>query len=292
MTDLTQIHIARNQQTRDQPSFATHRAHVMRLIAAAAVDVLPRRPDNTSHIQQLTISIVGAGNCQDIDLNVLAELFTEIRLIDIDAAAVNLVVSKCPPGVAARIRVFTPIDIAAPLLSDAAAIMISSESRDAFLSALQTPSVIDKIPVSNVVVSACTLSQLIDTASQIVSPDAPEFLSLIQAVRRGHLTRLLDLTTAGGRALLITDFVSSDTVPALNQTSPTELAKLMFQCLQTGNFFSGLSPAVMQHDLQTITALVQRCAAFQIQPPWQWQLGPRSFAVYAVDMLRPPAETN
>ena len=292
MTDLTQIHIARNQQTRDQPSFATHRAHVMRLIAAAAVDVLPRRPDDTSHIQQLTISIVGAGNCQDIDLNVLAELFTEIRLIDIDAAAVNLVVSKCPPGVAARIRVFTPIDIAAPLLSDAAAIMISSESRDAFLSALQTPSVIDKIPVSNVVVSACTLSQLIDTASQIVSPDAPEFLSLIQAVRRGHLTRLLDLTTAGGRALLITDFVSSDTVPALNQTSPTELAKLMFQCLQTGNFFSGLSPAVMQHDLQTITALVQRCASFQIQPPWQWQLGPRSFAVYAVDMLRPPAKPN
>jgi hypothetical protein len=286
LTDLTQIHIARNQQTRDQPSFATHRAHVMRLIAAAAVDVLSRRPDNQSQGQQLTISIAGAGNCQDIDLNVLAELFTEIRLIDIDAAAVNLVVSKCPPGVASRIRVFAPIDIAAPLLGDATSMAISTEFRDSFLSALQMPSASDKIPVSDVVVSACILSQFIDTASQIVPPEAPEFLSLIQAIRRGHLARMLDLTAFGGRTLLITDFVSSDTVPALNKTSPAELPKLMFQCLQTGNFFSGLSPAVMQHDLQTITALVQRCASFQIQPPWQWHLGPRSFAVYAVDMLR------
>ncbi len=264
----------------------------MRLIAAAAVDVLSRRPDRASHVQQLTISIVGAGNCQDIELNVLAEMFTEIRLIDIDAAAVNLVVSKCPPGVTSRIRVFAPIDIAAPLLSDVAALTISPESRDAFLSALRTPATIGKIPVSDVVVSACILSQLIDTASQIVSPEATEFLSLIQAIRRGHLARMLDLTDAGGRTLLITDLVSSDTVPALNQTPPAELPKLMFQCLQTGNFFSGLSPAVIQHDLQTIPAFVQRCAEFQILPPWTWQLGPRSFAVYAVDMLRTPAEAS
>ena len=257
----------------------------MRLIAAAATDVLSRRSDNAS-TDQLTISIVGAGNCQDIDLNVLAELFTEVRLIDIDAAALNLAVSKFPPGVASRIRVFAPFDIAAPLLSDAALMESHSGSRAAFLSALETPSTVGKIPVSDVVVSACVLSQLIDTASQIVSPAAPEFLSLIQAVRRGHLARLLELTVAGGRTLLITDLVSSDTVPALNQTPASELPKLMFQCLQTGNFFSGLSPAVMQHDLQTIPAFVERCASFQILPPWPWQLGPRTFAVYAVDMWR------
>lgn len=258
----------------------------MRLIAAAASDVLSRRSDITSQGHQLTISIVGAGNCQDIDILVLAELFAEIRLIDIDDAAVNLVVSKCPPAVASQIRVFAPIDIAAPLLSDVASLQLHSESPNAFLTALQSPSPSGKIPVSDVVVSACILSQLIDTASQIVLPEAPEFLSLIQAVRRGHLARLLELTVTGGRTLLVTDLVSSDTVPALHQTPPAELAKLMFECLQTGNFFSGLSPAVMQNDLQTIPAFVQRCASFQVLPPWQWQLGNRSFAVYAVDMLR------
>ena len=286
VTDLSQIHIARNQQTRDQPSFAFHRAHVMRLIAAAASDILSRRSDSISHGHPLTISIAGAGNCQDIDIAVLAELFAEIRLIDIDAAAVNLVVSKCPPGIAARIRVFAPIDIAAPLLSNLAATELHSESSQAFLTALQSPSLSDEIPVSDVVVSACILSQLIDTALQIVLPEAPEFLPLIQAVRRGHLARLLELTVAGGRTLLITDLVSSDTVPALHQTPPVELPKLMFHCLQTGNFFSGLSPAVIQNDLQTIPTFAERCASFQIQPPWLWQLGNRSFAVYAVDMQR------
>ena len=284
--DLTQLHIARNQQTRDQPSFASHRAQVMRLITTAASDVLSRRTDARTQADHLTISIIGAGNCQDIDLNVLAELFTEIRLIDIDAAALHLVVSKCPTGVASRIRICAPIDIAAPLLSDAALMKSHAESRTAFLTALETPSTSDQIPVSDVVVSACILSQLIDTASQIVLPKAPEFLSLIQAVRRVHVARLLELTVVGGRALLITDLVSSDTVPALNQTPPAELPGLMFQCLRTGNFFSGLSPAVMQHDLQTIPIFVERCASFQILPPWSWQLGPRSFAVYAVDMLR------
>ncbi len=288
VTDLTQIHIARNLQTRDQPSFAAHRANVMRLIANAAADVRSHRSDNTSPSHQLTISIAGAGNCQDIDILVLAELFAEIRLIDIDDAAVNLVVSKCPPVVASRIRVFAPIDIAAPLLSNAGSMESLAESRTAFLTALQSPLMSGKIPVSDVVVSACILSQLIDTASQIVLPEAPGFLSLIQAVRRGHLARLLELTIAGGRTLLITDLVSSDTVPTLNQTPPAELPKLMFQCLQSGNFFSGLSPAVMQNDLKTIPAFVQRCASFQIQPPWQWQLGTRSFAVYAVDMRRTP----
>ena len=258
----------------------------MRLIATAATDVQSRRSDRASHGHRLTIAIAGAGNCQDIDVAALAELFTEIRLIDIDAAAVNLVVSKCPHGVASRIRIFAPLDIAAPLLSDAASTELHSESRTAFLSALETPSASDKIPVSDVVISACILSQLIDTASQIVLPEAPGFLSLIQAVRRGHLARLLDLTVAGGRTLLITDLVSSDTVPELNQTPPAELPKLMFQCLQTGNFFSGLSPAVLQHDLQSIPAFVQRCASFRILPPWHWQLGTRGFAVYAVDMLR------
>jgi hypothetical protein len=60
----------------------------------------------------------------------------------------------------------------------------------------------------------------------------------------------------------------------------------MFRCLQSGNFFSGLNPAVVQHDLQNIPAFVERCASFQILQPWQWQLGTRSIAVYAIDILR------
>jgi hypothetical protein len=64
----------------------------MRLIVNATTDVLSGRSNNDPHDGQLTISVIGAGNCQDIDSAVLSELFTEIRLIDIDAEAVNFVV--------------------------------------------------------------------------------------------------------------------------------------------------------------------------------------------------------
>ena len=78
---------------------------------------------------------------------------------------------------------------------------------------------------------------------------------IIDNDRRVHLLRL---TAAGGRTLLITDLVSSDTVPQLAKALPAELPKLMLQCLQSGNFFSGLYPAVVQHDIQHIPA----CLAF------------------------------
>ena len=258
----------------------------MRLIVAATRDMKIRRSTNGTFDGPHTISIMGAGNCQDIDLAALANLFVEIRLVDIDAEAVNIVVSNCNAVVASRICVVAPVDIAAPLLTDFAASKDCSESGTAFVAALEAVAFGNQIPMSDVVVSTCLLSQLLDTASQIVSPDAAEFVPFIQAIRRGHLARLLESTAAGGRTILITDLVSSDTVPELSHTSPHDMPKLMFECLQSRNFFSGLSPAVVQNDLQTIPALMSRCQSYQILPPWLWQLGERSFGVYAVDMVR------
>lgn len=258
----------------------------MRLISDAAAGIAVR--DSTSpHLDKLpTMTVVGAGNCQDIDLPALAAAFSEIRLIDIDAIALEAAVSQLTAIVRSQIRIFAPIDIAAPLMSLSASGGLDTAQRSAFLTAVASAEMPDGLPVSDVVVSTCLLSQLLDSASQIAPPESPGFLPLIQAVRRGHLLRLLSLTAAGGRTLLITDLVSSDTVPDLAKTLPAELPKLMSQCLQSGNFFSGLNPAVVQHDIQHIPACLQLCASSRILPPWHWHLGPRTFAVYAVEMSR------
>lgn len=258
----------------------------MRLISDAAAGIAVR--DSTSpHLdKQPTMTVIGAGNCQDIDLPVLAAAFSEIRLIDIDAIALEAAVSQLTAAVRSQIRIFAPIDIAAPLMSLSASAGLDTAQRSAFLSAVASAEMPDGLPVSDVVVSTCLLSQLLDSASQIAPPEFPDFLPLIQAVRRGHLVRLLSLTAAGGRTLLITDLVSSDTVPDLAKTLPAELPNLMSQCLQSGNFFSGLNPAVVQHDIQHIPACLELCASSRILPPWHWQLGLRTFAVYAVEMSR------
>ena len=238
----------------------------MRLISDAASTIAAG--DSTSHqsAELPTITMIGAGNCQDIDLPTLAASFREIRLIDIDAVAVDAAVSQFAADVTSRIRIFAPLDIAAPLMSLSAFDSHNAANHSALLAALES-SLQNEVPVSNVVVSTCLLSQLLDSASQIVPPKSPMFLPLIQAVRRGHLARLLCLTSAAGRALLISDLVSSDTVPDLSRTLPAELPNLMFRCLQSGNFFSGLNPAVVLHDIQHIPACIQLCASSRILPP-------------------------
>ena len=258
----------------------------MHLISEAVSGLSGRDLTSPPSDEQPTITVIGAGNCQDIDLISLATSFREIRLIDIDAVAVQNAVSRLPPFIISRTRVFAPIDIAAPLMSRPDLKQSDTSLRSAFLAELKSSSLQDDVPVSDVVVSTCVLSQLIDSASQIFPHESPDFLPLIQAVRRGHLVRILNLTAAAGRALLITDLVSSDTVPVLAKTPSEDLPKLMYQCLQSGNFFSGLNPAVVQHDLQHVPACVQLCSQSRILSPWHWQLGPRNYAVYAIEMVR------
>ena len=208
----------------------------MRLILDAAAGTSVRRSTSAQSDEWPTMTVIGAGNCQDIDLTTLAVAFSEIRLIDIDAVAVACAVSRLPADVTSQIRIFAPIDIAAPLMSVAAFVSLDPAQRAAVLAAVESAEMPERLPVSDVVVSACLLSQLLDSASQIAPPESSDYLPLMQAVRRGHLLRLLSLTAPGGRVLLITDLVSSDTVQELAKTLSAELPKLMFQCLQSGNF--------------------------------------------------------
>ena len=60
------------------------REHVMRLISDAATGIAARDSDRPQCDKHPTITVIGAGNCQDIDLPALAASFTEIRLIVID----------------------------------------------------------------------------------------------------------------------------------------------------------------------------------------------------------------
>ena len=286
VTNLTERQIARNRQTRDQPSFASHREHVMQLIAATANALRCGHSQHQSVKQLPTITVLGAGNCQDLDLPLLTSAFREVRLIDIDADAVQAAVSQLSPDVTSRIQILAPIDIATPLMSMVGREFGNRGPDSKFLEAIESVCFSEEIDVSDVVVSTCLVSQLIDSAAHIVPPELPDFLPLIQAIRRGHLARMLHLTNAAGRALLITDLVSSDTVPDLKTISLTDLPKLLFQCLQSGDFFSGLNPAVVEQDLQHTPALMELCSASRILPPWLWTLGPRCFAVYAVEMLR------
>src|SRR5204863_1188594 len=73
-----------NRSTRDHwVHFAPHRAEIQKLI------VPDLHAPGTGRL-----CVLGAGNCNDIDLKALAEAFAEVHLVDIDAPALEAAVRR------------------------------------------------------------------------------------------------------------------------------------------------------------------------------------------------------
>ncbi|MBI2478026.1 MAG: hypothetical protein HYV60_05085, partial [Planctomycetia bacterium] len=105
-------------------------------------------------------------------------------------------------------------------------------------------------------------------------------------VRREHLRRLIGLVAPGGTVVLVTDVVSSRTVPELATSSAAELPTLVGRAIAQRNFFSGVNPFVLKHLLETDESLATQLADVRLSNPWVWDLGPRLYAVCALTARR------
>lgn len=267
-----------NTQTRILTTYRSHQRKTMELIAGAARNLRPA--------SQRTISVLGAGNCMDLDLKQLTEMFDKVALLDLDREAVESGIRGIDWPLASPVRIVAPIDLAMPLAETTLSHISDSETVIRLCEELMAP--LQSLPVepADVVVSTCVLSQILSSLNHLVSESHAQFLPLLQAVRRGHIVRMLQLLKPGGRGVLITDLVSSETTPALLSAKESELPSLLADALTRGNFFSGLHPGVMLQDFGTCAEIALSIANPSLAPPWCWQMGPRTYAVYAVSFHR------
>lgn len=245
--------------------------------------------------QQPSLTILGAGNCLDLDLSRITAGFREIHLVDIDREAVAEAVAELAAGLGVSENVFqihAPLDIAEPLLSREAADVQAQETTESlpkelmsFLTSLGSDRIPGGLPATDLVVSTCLLSQLVEALSSIVGPQIPQYAMALQALRIGHAKRMLRLCRPGGAVILITDLVSSDTAPELAEVATADLSEIVKRCLQKGNFFSGCNPELVLRDFQILAHATGRVARTLIHAPWLWAVGPRVYAVYAVESL-------
>jgi hypothetical protein len=249
----------RNQSTRDCfDDFATHRTHVMRLLLRAAADF--RDPPS--------LILLGAGNCNDVDLRDLLIAYGQIHLVDWDADALSSGIARQNLIGDPRIAQHAQVDL----------------SRGNW-----------KPPTAEgatVVASLCLLSQLIDSAARQADEAQSDPLAAIDAVRRNHLRHLVELLPPSGVGLLIFDFASSQTAPKLASTSAAELPAEVARLLQSGNFFQGLHPGGLFQLLTTDPWLASRISCHNPSPPWNWKVGNRVYAVSALVMRRKLASTG
>jgi len=269
-TDPIALQVARNTQTRMAwDGYQSHRDNVMLLLCKEAVAAAP----STNRLM-----VLGAGNCNDLDLAKLLQHYRELHLVDLDSDALESAVSRQQVAAHPHLHLQSPVN----LLPDA---------MDPAVAAL---------PRVEVVASTCLISQLLEVsiAKQSKTLSDPRQLSeTAEQLVAQHLRQLGELVLPGGLVWLITDIVSSQTLPELVETPDAAIPGLLRMALQRGNFFLGLHPGRLQQGMAAVRSALLRdpsnrgdvagSAAVDVVGPWRWMMGPKVFAVVAMGIRLP-----
>jgi hypothetical protein len=233
------------------------------------------------------LCILGAGNCNDVDLERMAAAFSEIHLVDIDSTALARAAARQPPSVRSRLRRHAPVDLSGlnkRLKKWKSAPPTPGGLEATAASALR--SVVGALPGPfDVVVSACVLTQmsfkLLEELGDGHAMLGPIRLSLMAT----HLGTLVDLTAVGGASLLVCDLVSSTSHPMEEITDKSDLPQVMREVVASGAFYHAANPALI-HDL-LVERHHERIAEPELCEPWLWNGSHgRTYLVYAMRIFR------
>jgi hypothetical protein len=248
------------------------------------------RPDRAAGPSRLCV--LGAGNCNDLDLPGLLAAHAEVHLVDLDGDALAAGVARQGLQGHPAVRRHGGIDLTG-MLDTVAGWSPGSAIRDADLAAcVEAPArqVLPALPGPfDRVVSTCLLSQLINAVVRTAGEQHPRFLPALQAVRTGHLRLLAGLVAPGGTGVLVTDVVSSDSFAALPSIPEDQLPAALAGLVRAGNFFHGINPAVLDAFFRTDPVVAPQVAGVRWSRPWLWDFGPRVYLTCAVTFHRRPA---
>jgi hypothetical protein len=218
-----------NRATRGMwAAYAHHRARVMSLV-----------PEGSGRL-----AILGAGNCNDIELGALAQRFEQITLVDLDRAAIDRAIRRLPAAACSRI--------------DVRALDFDALDADAF----------------DVVLSTCVLSQLVWTRAELLGGRRhPGFDSAARAVVEQHLATAVALTKPGGTVALAIDALVLKKAPVDPPKRALALADAHGECVPfTAPSF--VIPTLSAHP---------RVAELGLTEPWLWRIPPsRALLVYGI----------
>ena len=240
------------------------------------------------------LCVLGAGNCNDVDLEALLDGFQEIHLVDLDTDALTAGVAR--QGCEASSRVLLHGDVDVTFLADRLASWTAehppeSGELDACLELAATHPPLDLAGPFDTVCSACLLTQLLDSVLMALGQRHPRCLDLALRVRARHLRLLVELLRPGGTGVLVMEIVSSATFPELPDVPESRLLETATRLINERNFFTGMNPLVIRASFRSDPQLAPWVEAAEITRPWLWDLGPRVYLVCAIVVRRKPVES-
>jgi hypothetical protein len=255
--------------------YAGHRSRLTGLVAGEAVPAG-------------RVLVLGAGNANDLDLGEVARGVDEVHLADLDAAALGRAVRRQDEATRARLVVHPGRDLSGLLdrlpswrtqPPDAETLARAAPLAGAQVAAhLQGP--------FDVVVSDCLLSQVAWTCFRALG-DGPLLMDVLDVALAAHLRALVALTRPGGRCLLATDVVSSESQPLERLLAALDGEALLARLESRRELFSGTSPALARLMLGQDPALARHVEDVKLATPWLWRVSrQRTVLVYALEFRR------
>jgi hypothetical protein len=227
--------------------------------------------------------VLGAGNCNDLDLRWLTEAFTEVRLMDIDRPALERAAQR--QGVAGKVQIEAPVDLTG--VAETAASWKGKTVSDAQVArAIEVvngqSSIVNGGDGFDVVLSPCVLSQLLCGVRDELGKDHPSWPALKAAIRARHLRTVLAMTRPGGRGVIVVDLSSTSAIPGLDQAREDQWPDLMRLAVRDRKCFVGLEPAELRAALGS-----DGLGEVRVSEPWVWHLGwGKAFLVYGMTLQR------
>jgi hypothetical protein len=233
-------------------------------------------------------AILGAGNCNDLDLPALASHFQAVHLVDLDGEALRGATGRQPEDVRTNLVDHGGVDLSGilDLLGGWQGRAPSPAEIDA---AVATAADGVALPVGELglCLSSCLLTQMILSIVERLGEGHPRTVDLVRAVRTGHLRAVARSLRRDGLGVLVSDMVSSDTVPALQRVPARALRARMEVLVRERNFFTGVNPFLLAAALKTQPEIAPLVRDVALCEPWIWQIAPRRcYLVFAVRFRR------
>jgi hypothetical protein len=274
VTTIGEMNTRANRAARDDwELFTSHRAR----LTAAITDLGPAEGG--------VLCLLGAGNCNDVDLGALARRFSEIHLVDIDRAGLDRARQRQTPEVRRRLIPHGGVDLSGVLdRVDRWKNRPPDERALAEAAVEGARAAVQDLPAGKVdlAVSCCLMSQLGWCIEVALGESHPALVDVKIAVIAAHLQTLAALCRPGGAALLASDVISSDHYPFEEVPPEADLRKLAEELIpQRELVYLSASPVLMARTLRHDPVLRGAFDPPTLLTPWLWsgRLG-RTYLVY------------
>ena len=236
------------------------------------------------------ICVLGAGNCNDLDLKWLADVYREVHLVDLDAESLKAGVGRQKMTGAKGLHCHAPVDLTGIALDVArweSAPPTDDDIAEATRRAMEWPTA--EWGKFDLVLSPCVMTQTINPARNALCknhpPSHPARMAIQSALRLRHLRWVAGSLAPGGRGVLAIDLISTRQFPELPRVPRDRLSDMMRTLVANGKHYAGLDSASISAACRNDAELSRKAEAPRFSEPWLWHLGLcKSFLVYGTTM--------